>query len=58
MHAYKIITMATGLFDESTVQKVNSILKEGLEDDVCCVVKLQNVLQSKVGARVGRLLHV
>ena len=33
MHTYKIITMATGLFDKVTVQNVTRIIRQGLEED-------------------------
>ena len=33
MYTYKILTMDSGLFDDSTQQKVVNIVKEGLEED-------------------------
>ena len=33
MHSYKIITLDTGFFDESTVRIVQRILKDGLKKD-------------------------
>ena len=33
MHTYKILPMATGLFDQVTVQNITRIIRQGLEED-------------------------